>query len=321
MSIVLITEQQYDEGYRNCTCCGKITNNYLEGYSFDIVCERCQENGTVPVDGHFWYSYDSLYQWTDETWHKSPERIIQAYHESIIVKIPESKGDIYCGFELEVIPYNISRDKLAAELKQIGNIHCENDSSLYDGGFEIISNYGDLDSVIDLAKKVSNTLQGKAKSHETDCCGLHVHLTKGNSYDNAKLSVFWNDCINKEFIKNIARRYSQDYAYMDPEKNRDRYQKQEFDRLLHFEDKYGIMNIKSETVEIRAFRGTINPIRLLANIEMAWYSYEYCKQDITANKLTWKHFLNWLENQKSRYIFPYLDTRIGKFNWRELECV
>jgi hypothetical protein len=317
----VVTEEQYDQGYRTCSYCHSTTLNYIEGYDVDIVCEKCQTTGTIPEDCNTWHPYENLFKHRNGKWHTYKQRFIVPYHSSEIKKIPESIGDVYCGFELEIVPV-VNRNNLAIDILDIGNLTCEEDSSLDEGGFEIISNYGDLDTIINLAKKVSNTIGERALSHDTECCGLHIHLTKPDSYICAKMSVFWNDIVNKDFIKNIARRYSQDYAYMDPEKNRSRFQNKEYHTLLYFQDKYGIINIKESTIEIRAFKGTTKLDRLLANIETAWYTLEYCKRDVTASELNWKCFVNWLEKTgKSKFIFPYLDSRISHFNWRELECV
>ena len=303
-----------------CRYCGETVSNDYVCYDDDgdNVCEACQESGCIPEDSSSWFSYDNLYLHESEgnyyTYEES--RSIGQYHYSETCKISSSRSGKYCGFELEIIP-NDDRDELATEILELKDLHCEEDSSLDDDGFEIISNYGDIDDVLHLASELSNTLKGNAKSHDTDCCGLHVHLTKTNDFDNAKMIVFWNDPDNRKFIKKFTRRESKDYAAFDSDKSKKNLPKEDFEEFNTQDCKYKSVRITYKgTIEVRAFKGTTLKTTLLACIELAYYSYEYCKTVTSGEDLTYQKFVNWLP-EESVHIKPYIASK----NFGDLLCV
>lgn len=274
----------------------------------DYICESCQESGTIPEDSSDWYHYDYLYQHNDDGYYTYKESgTISGYHDSEIEKIRGSNSGKYCGFELEIIPKH-DRYELAEEVCELGNLHCEDDSSLDEDGFEIVSNYGDIEDVLHIASELSNSLKGNAISHDTSCCGLHVHLTRTNDFDNAKMIVFWNDPDNRAFIKMFTRRESKDYAKFNSSKNKKSLPKEGFYEF-NKSDKYQSVRVTSRgTVEVRAFKGTTLKSTLLACIELAYYSYEYCKSVNSGEDLTYTKFLEWLP-EESIHIKPYFESK------------
>src|SRR5690606_12617743 len=100
------------------------------------------------------------------------------------------------------------------------------------------------------------------------------------------------------------RRNCPAYARRDPGKNKEELEDGEDVLDSLYSDHYGIISLGDYTVEVRAFRGTIAKPRLLACIELAYYSYEYCaKDDVYAKDLTWESFMQWLP-EESKYIKP-----------------
>jgi hypothetical protein len=298
-----------EDHYTDCglCSCNVAVNECVTDSDSDYVCESCQENGCIPEDSSDWYDYDNLYQHRDGEWYTYAEtKTINSYHDSVLEQIKGSYSGRYCGFELEILP-KIDRDELAEEIYELGNLHCEEDSSLDEGGFEIISNYGDINDVLHIASELSNLLKGNAISHDTDCCGLHIHLTKSNDFDNAKMIVFWNDPENRAFIKMFARRESESYAAFDSKKNKKTLPKQDFYRF-NDSDKYQAVRVASQTIEVRAFKGTTLKSTLLACIELAYYSYEYCKSVNSGEDLTYTKFLEWLP-EESIHIKPYFESK------------
>lgn len=298
----------YSKGIRyRCRVCRKFaTGRYSIGG--DLTCLECiKENdnkGCLVTDNpSYWDFYENLYQHPNGQWYSYKFKPIQSYHSSIIKKISGSLSDDMCGFELEIVP-TIDREDLAKEIMNIGDLYCEEDSSLDEGGFEIISGYGDLDKILYLSDRLSRVLQGKSESHNTSCCGLHVHLSKRDQLTNAKMNVFWNDSDNKNFLRPFARRWGVRFSSVDPSKNKQRYSENDINHLLDNPDKYRIINIKDDTLEVRAFRGTTNPRTLKSCIELAWFSYDYCSNPLTSDQLHWESFLNWLPNE-SRFIKQY----------------
>lgn len=300
-----------EDEYDTCICGEYVrVDDCLTDIHDNIVCPSCQEDGTIPDDSDRWYSFDDIYYHeNDDGWYTyPPSEIILPYHYGEKFKIKGSNSEKYVGFELEVVP-KVDRDELAQSVLDLGNFCCEEDGSLYDDGFEIISNYGDLEVVLQLANDLADTLQGKAISHDTSCCGLHVHLTKKDSdYANSKMVVFWNDAENNDFIKEFSRR---DSIYAVRQSHKNKYNLQNAACYSDFLEKnhYDIVSVTDHTMEVRAFKGTIHKPRLLACIELSYYTYEYCSQpNVYAYDLTWSKFLTWL-GDRSTYILPYLQSR------------
>lgn len=303
-----------DYDYCNCEYCNSyvLTDSTLYDSNDDYVCESCQENGCIPYDSSAWYHFDDLTYHDGEYYVTPPSSGICSYHSCEKEKISGSNSGNYVGFELEIIP-KIDRDELAEKVLELENLHCEEDGSLDDDGFEIISNYGDLDVVLKLAERVCNTVSGKAISHDTSCCGLHVHLSKYTNFTTAKMICFWNDPDNDDFIMEFARRSGSTYAEKDSSKCISNFNDKDYGWYYDFEDKYNIVNVTHRTVEVRAFRGTTKKERLLACIELSYFTHEYCKECDKIKDLTWKKFMEWLP-EKSVWIKPYLESR--KFNMK-----
>jgi hypothetical protein len=316
------------EHYCDCVYCN--SNVHIDTVVYDRegdeVCEYCQQDGTIPEDDDSWYNYDYLYYSERDGLyyaHKQPNDGIQEYHSCIRQKIEGCISGKYVGFELEVVPID-DRDEVAEYLlSKVENIVCENDGSIsednheYDqDGFEIISNYGDLDNVLEIASNVVDNIKDKAVSFEAGCCGLHVHVTNKNiTYDNAKFVVFWNDVENWEFLKQFTHRDNNSWAKRQTHKNKSLLKSKNDNLSYRYfvtnDDKYELVRVTNNTLEVRGFKGTLHKPRLLACIELAYYTYEYCKLDISIDNLCWKQFMEWLP-EDSKYIRPYFETRKDK---------
>lgn len=318
-----------DRNYCSCINCNDyvLSDDCLLDSNDDPVCESCQEEGCIPYDDSSWYPYDDLTYRDGEHWLNPPSRTIELYHNGNKEKILGSNSGRYVGFELEMVPKE-NRFILAEEIISLENFICEEDGSLYDidgyddedsetMGFEAISNYGDLDVILKLAEELCDTISGKAISHDGKGCGLHVHVTKSSNYTTAKMICFWNDPENEDFIREFARRASH-FASKDSDKCIKNFEENNYDWYCEFDGKYNIVNVTDRTVEVRAFRGTTKKERLLACIELSYYTHEYCKGCSTVTDLTWKKFMEWLP-EESVWIKPYLVSRNFKFE-DELVC-
>jgi hypothetical protein len=327
-----------EDNYCNCIRCNDrvLTDNCVDDSDDEPVCESCQENGCIPVDSDYWYHYDDLH-YSERTgeyyaYHSSS---INDYHGSEKTKISGSISGKYIGFELEVVPLKDRYEVAKYLLESVDDIHCENDGSINcdnhsfdEDGFEVISNYGELSMVLEIAEKVADNLQGRAVSFEANCCGLHVHLSRQNSvFDNAKFVVFWNDPENWQFLKQFTHRDSESWAERFPDKNKKNLNStiekvkngtSTYAMFTCNSSKYELIKFSNHTIEIRGFKGTLHKPRLLACIELAYYSYEYCKLDICVDKLVWQDFMEWLP-EESKYIRPYFETRKDKI--KEVEQI
>lgn len=318
--------------YSDCGRCGcQVYDNcdLISDVNGDIICEDCQDYGTVPADSEYWYNHNDLTWVEDEDCYylNPPERSIKQYHSSTRLQIEGSTSGKYVGFELEVVPLDDRYDVAENLLKNVSNIVCENDGSICsddhdfeEDGFEVISNYGDLHQVIDIAKGVVKNLNGKAVSFEAGCCGLHVHLTRDKSvYNNAKFVVFWNDQDNWPFIKQFTHRDNSNWCKRKTGKNKENLklvENNEYNEFVWSRDKYELIRFTDKTAEIRGYKGSLHEPRLLACIELSYYTYEYCKLDICIDKLNFRDFMEWLP-EESQYIRPYFETRKDKIKFPE----
>lgn len=260
----------------------------------------------------------NLYYWdSDGRTHTIPPPpvIVGHYHSSrgAIEKIGKTIPGLQdIGFELEwgpIPPTLERRDEISAELRGLGDIVAgvEQDGSISSiNGAEIVTHYGSMDAVLSGAAKISNVLKGKAKSHNTTCCGLHVSISRSGltNLDIARFVVFWNNPKNTRFLVAFARRWSNQYCVQDFDKGTYKIPGREYDIdsfVWTGNSRYEIVNLcNNSRIEVRAFRGTTNRDMLRRCISLCVWIMAYC-QDTKCRKLHYTDFLNWCKTaQKKR---------------------
>lgn len=207
----------------------------------------------------------------------------------------------------------------------------ERDGSVSDG-FEMVTSYGDLAVHRHMVYSVFGTKDGKLpfasklRSHDaTSSCGLHVHVAKPKSLSHAaKLQAFWHDEKNRRLIRCVARRYDGSYAAVDKNRNlggamklvKRQINRQGYTKDLkssgwnehHMQDaisqlnteRHEIVNFRNkETVEIRAFKGTMLPTTIMACLELTQASWYFCRDNKTED-LTTDNFLAWISDVHHR---------------------
>lgn len=177
------------------------------------------------------------------------------------------------------VPADHSRDRLA---------WCEHDGSLNDG-FEIITQPMGLDTHRDLWRVLDTRAVSALRSHDTETCGLHVHVSRSglSSLTIAKAVVFLNSGENDTLITRLARRSGNGYCKRKHGAKVNCAAVQSFDR-------YERLNLtNSRTVEFRIFRGSLNRKTVLASVEFAHAVLEFCAQS-SAAQLTAAAFVAWV---------------------------
>lgn len=279
-------------------------------------CDRCDRDTfeTREVDGHEWCERcveNHAYYWeSDEEYHTEPEALGPIFfrHDRRGRRMCGATSGNFVGVELEVIP-NGDRDSLAEWVNGLGDLHCEEDSSLDDDGFEIVTDYGEIDQVLRLCGRIAGVVDGEAKSHDTDCCGLHVHVSRNgcSQYEIARLVIFWNSPVNSLFLRRFSRRKPNTFC-----KVKDVNGKSEAE-LATAKDRYEVVNVTNRnTLEIRAFRGTTRRSTLLACVQMAFLSWEFAKDHkIPDTELTSVRFVEWVQERAERaeYVIAYLKMK------------
>lgn len=284
----------YNTAY-NTTICSYCRDSY---YSY---CENCEElfRDDDVRNGLCDNCYDNC--------------IIHEYHEfDKITQFYKTDTDatkpLYIGFELEIGKMDSMYDKLSVAeyiVSEYSNeqnrFHLEEDGSIDCYGFELISAPHTLQAHKDFKWEeiFRYIIQEGGRSHDCECCGLHVHFNKDCLTD--KESHFLDDFINRykpEFVK-LARRES-DYATFKPLTN---------PKIMGKKggcNRYHVINwnrneYHKKTFEFRLWRGTLKHSTFIATLELSQALVEFAKI-LTANELIkGTAFTNFIEYLKANY--------------------
>jgi hypothetical protein len=229
------------------------------------------------------------------------------------------KGKYHLGFELEVETRNSSRYE-GAELAQSefgAHVYLKDDGSLNDG-FEIVTHphtlteYQNNFNWAGLSKLKSHGL----RSWNTSTCGLHVHVSReAFSVDNVRLSydqrILKRQAHELRFMKliydnerqvgRIAGRSNNNYATFGDKgklvrKVKDGYQEN---------GRYSAINTENDaTLEVRVFKGSLRPERVLSALEFVTASVEYTRDlpiNGKNNALSWLAFTGYIAKHADTY--------------------
>lgn len=243
---------------------------------------RCQECGDLFSEDDMQYSERVDGYVCNDCWNESEHgdecRYICDYHESgdpkAFLSINGEENPYYdyvsryhyLGFELEIEGRNC--DYLSEVLRDNidPNMHLlrmEYDGSL-DHGFEVISNpmtWGYFHQFYPIDRILKECSKKGFTSHDNNTCGLHIHASK-SAYgdneseirDNIVKMVYLLSKFERQWVK-VSRRgsfghytepYTVDLDTIDWEKVR------------YNHNRYRILSIRTETVELRMFKGTLN---------------------------------------------------------------
>ena len=219
---------------------------------------------------------------------------------------PSSNGDFTMGIELEVQATD-SRSQALRDCndhfnRDVPYAMFKRDGSLSDDyGFEIVTAARRLnDHLVKFKEWEPNDLE----SWDPGCCGMHVHIDSRafTALSLGKFLMFYNQDINKDFIRDIAGRHpstdggAKSYAgcihdsrTVSPvavkraSENESRYTMVNVTNLTQYEQhRLGVSVSRDSkgnysTVEVRIFRGTLRKARLLAQIEFTHASVIFCR--------------------------------------------
>ena len=185
---------------------------------------------------------------------------------------------------------------------------CEDDCSI-NRGFELVTAYTGLDVHAKQLKFFDTRFKG-AKSHNTDTCGLHVHICKSSmtTLHASKMVLFINDPANHDLVIALARRDQSSYCKIYDKKSDKSWIKNALLRSKRKDqiqslnpDRYEALNFQNEkTVEFRLFKGTLKYSTIMACLEFTFATWHFCKNASTS-QLTTAGFLDFVclpENRK-----------------------
>ena len=307
-------------------------DNYFTGYTYGAedtsmtFCEPCFERSCSYCEPCDAYYYDGCTYAHDED--EEDTRLIHDYSyrpDPIFHSGEDEQTRLYFGIEIETevrggnypertdaAEYaQILEDKHLAYLKSDGSLEC---------GFEIVThpmshnyfmNENDLMwEVISKLKQDYNMI-----SWGTKTCGLHIHISRngfsGGSHQHRFLQLVYG---NKDFYEVLAGRSSSHWAKFNDiidENTGKKSFKQKFER--HGSDRYSAVNTNNRnTLEMRIFRGSLNPRFIKSAIDLAHASVEFTRvmsiQEVRSDGLSCLKFRQYIESKADLY--PSLNARI-----------
>lgn len=304
----------HKEHQRKCDDCG------IDSYAFllhriggldngrrENVCPRCKER-RKPVNQH---NYKPVAQLITKSIKPHPDKLL-------------------FGLELEVEQSNqssIDRKHLAQELLSLYTrdmIYCKHDGSLKDRGamgLEIVSNPFSWNVYKETKPKWDDMLafikKSKWTSYETGNAGMHVHMAKAafTSFHLYKFMKFMYDEEHRPFFEMIAQRPPNEYCLFD-ERDRVNLPKVIKDKLNQDPNyntaRHGAVSLMYEpTVEVRIFRGSLNPMHFHKNIEFCKSVFEFALE-LPANKMNLSYYNEWLNDNRHSGVYRNLITFIEK---------
>ena len=240
-----------------------------------------------------------------------------------------SKDNLYMGFELETeIGSDISGASEYASQALSGVAILKHDSSIGRGGrtgFEIVTqphthaHYRDKSNVIwETIDKLRTDYH--ARSWDTDTCGLHIHVSRKGFSSGAHTHRFLAFVYkNAEMMMKFGGRKSS-YARFNDVWRFDEYDRPIFS-LKHKLDmnapteRYSAVNTQNrDTLELRFFRGTMNPDGVLSALDLTHAMVEYTRHlhisDVNMGALSWEWFADYVTANNG--IYPSLYSRMDK---------
>lgn len=302
---------QYDEyGYPLCLDCSEDR----------FICERC---------GH-WRDRDSEYYDDCVCIHCARASTIHEYHYTppLLFHPDAQRHSLFLGVELETDGFSSSDRTVAGkalqELNEDEALFWMTDDGSLSCGIEIISQPCTLEYHLtkfpwaEVCKMVEN-LGGK--SHNTDTCGLHIHLSRsffGQTREQEDATTkrlcylieqFWTTWVKfarRESNDNAAR-YARDFKGMRTATFRgmkeDWYTNGERYRAVNF--------CRDNTIELRIFKGTLLVPTLFATLELADFlaRYSVSQPDDVVYNISWSKLVRAMTRKRYPHLVPYLAAR------------
>ena len=316
-----------DNSAHYCDICESMFTGYTYGTddSDHTFCESCYTHETAYCE-----ECDNTYYNGCNTDHEGEEdsRLIHDYSYRPDPKFyrhpDEEPHRLYFGIEIEteVRGQSYADRKVAAEyavkLEGQGLAYLKSDGSL-ECGFEIVTHpmthqyYANAESLWEVIRTLKS--EYGMMSWGTRTCGLHVHISRagfnGGSHQHRFLQLVYN---NKKLYELLAGRSASHWAKFDDNFDPSTGQKSlkhKFDR--GGSDRYSAVNTNNRnTLEMRIFRGSLNPRFIKSAIDLAHASVEFTRTmsvpEVRDGGLSCLKFRQYIESKPDLY--PSLIERI-----------
>lgn len=242
--------------------------------------------------------------------------------KSILVFHGEDKHGLFMGFELETqIRSRLSNAHRRAARYASGVLRSTElgqlkyDSSIADDdfeGFEIVTQPHTYEEYRDNSQTLWDMIDvlrvdHKARSWDTTTCGLHIHISRDGFKDGLHQHRFIAFIYrNVEYMMKFAGRKTS-WAKFDDIYIWDEYSRPQFsvEEKVRRGGRTAVNTGNGDTLELRFFRGTMNPAGVLAALALAHAAVEFTR-DMTGdhNKpegFEWENFYAYVEENREKY--------------------
>lgn len=342
--------------YVQCDRCGEYVHRgwaHIDDYDH-TVCDYCYDRYNYStcyecgclIDEDSTYYDDNSGEWYCEECYNQLESInsyIHSYHDGAscglrfyeTVAEPTYNDHIrYFGIELEVD--NGDRDAAVADVFNALNgtydqyadryAHFENDGSLSDDGFEIITQPMSREYLETFRPRIEEATRiltrAGFRSHDARMCGLHIHVSRDTLtpeiIDNMiyTISLFWHTCVRiSRRTPNQLAQYARSYACKnesEPDDTPDKVVARAKDVMRECKhDRYFALNTtNTNTIELRICRGTLNVDTIYASLDffaaLIKFAETYSETDMM--KMSVDDFNSYLKNYSDR-LAAYMEER------------
>ena len=322
-----ICQDCYDANYTTCNDCGEIIRDRdtIHTWRGRDICQNCYENDHFTCDscGEVYHNDDMNSTdygcYCESCYEEHDNRIIHRYHSGNNLqfhKMPCEKNVQFAGFELEIECKKTDPDECAENIVSLSDdenlFKLEHDGSL-NNGFEVISQPCSLKyfkQKFPLAQIVEKLVANGCVSHNTDTCGLHIHVSRKylSLAEQIKTGLFMG--FNSDKLSRFARRDYNTYC-----KNNIMKKKGNFIGMAEYsQDRYESVNYTNhKTIEFRLFRGTLKKETIFATLEFCFMLCDFVKT-VNFNQIqsadSWKLFCSFLKDKKEiNYLIDYLKVK------------
>jgi hypothetical protein len=332
----------FDEEYLCLTCleedtvicdhCGDriwIDDNF--GNDNRPLCQNCRENhyyecfqcGRIIHSDYAHYDENRDHDYCEECYEDSDGGIIHNYSYKPD-PVFHGEGSRYFGVELEIDHGGENEDN-AYDIMEIANaldqnLYCKHDGSI-DNGFEMVTHPMTLDyhrNAMPWEKVVAEAVGRGYRSHQTDTCGLHIHVNRNcfgesvEQQDSAIARVLY-------FVENhwvellrFSRRTKSQLANWAARYGRRDSPKEILNSAKDSYARYRCVNLTNwATIEFRIFRGTLKYNTIIATLQLV---NEICDvatrfSDEDLDELSWTDFVERLPADDVPELITYLKEK------------
>lgn len=233
--------------------------------------------------------------------------------------VAEGEGDPtfnmpYYGVELEVSCHKVTLDDALERTMSalpVRSALCKSDSSIQGMGYEIVSAPGTINWHRQIWREFFKSSRKYLRSWDMESNGLHIHVSRMcmSRDEQDAFTFFFDNSKNIKFIQTVAgrslHRWATPYFKDDASENGSN-------------GKYQACNItKTNTLEVRIFRGTVHPAGFFKALEFVDALRQYVVEsdvsntvNITSN-MVFSKFLEWITTKQTDYpvFFKWLQHR------------